>query len=100
MGTTQRKFKMKQLPPTAVEMIIADDMTGTPLAVYFQMNFEQFGALVVEITGNNPKGIDSFRQLMLEAFNRGAQNYSEELMDEEVKSRLASILTTPSGKLQ
>ena len=88
------------MPPTAVEIILAENIGGERLAAYFQMNFEQFGALVVEIAGNNPKGIDAFRELMVEAFNRGAQGYSENLMDEAIKSNLASILTTPSGKLQ
>ena len=34
------------MPPTAVEIIIAENIGGERLAAYFQMNFEQFGALV------------------------------------------------------
>jgi hypothetical protein len=91
---------MKTLPPTAVEMILREDIRGGDLALYFQQNFLQFGALVVEITGNNQNGIEDFAQLMIESFYRGADQFREDVLDEEVKSTLASILTTPSGKLQ
>lgn len=91
---------MKTLPPTAVEMILREDIRGGDLALYFQQNFLQFGALVVEITGNSERGIDDFAQLMIESFYRGAEQFREDVLDEEVKSNLASILTTPSGRLQ
>lgn len=91
---------MKTLPPTAVEMILREDIRGGELALYFQQNFLQFGALVVELTGNNEHGIEDFAQLMIESFYRGAEQFREDVLDKEVKSILASILTTPSGKLQ
>lgn len=92
-------MKLK-LPPTAVEIIIAEDLKGHELAAYFQLNFIEFGALVVELTGNNKKGIKEFAELMVESFYRGAEDFSKDQLDKPDNGKLASILTTPTGKLQ
>jgi len=89
-----------RLPPTAVEIIIAEDLKGAELAAYFQLNFIEFGALVVEITGDNKQGIKEFADLMVESFYRGAEEFRKDQLDKPDGGKLASILTTPTGKLQ
>jgi len=89
-----------ELPPTAVEIIIAEELNGTPLAEYFQLNFIEFGGLVCDITDNDREKIEAFVALMIESFYRGVESFSEEQLDKTDNGKLASILTTPSGKLQ
>jgi hypothetical protein len=91
------KFK---LPPTAVEIIMAEDLKGAELSTYFQLNFLEFGALVVDITDDNQTGIESFVDLMVESFYRGVEQFRKDQLDTPDNGKLASILTTPSGKLQ
>lgn len=92
-------MKLK-LPPTAVDIILAEQLQGEELAAYFQLNFIEFGALVVDMTDNNKQAIESFVELIIESFNRGVKQYSEERLDVKDNGKLASILTTPSGELQ
>jgi hypothetical protein len=89
-----------ELPPTAVEIIIAEDLKGIDLANYLQLNFIELGGLVCDLTENDRGQIKAFVALMIDSFYRGAESFSEEQLDKTDNGKLASILTTPSGKLQ
>jgi hypothetical protein len=89
-----------ELPPTAVEIIIAEGLDGTPLAEYLQLNFIEFGGLVCDMTDNDQAQIERFAQLMIESFYRGVEAFSKYQLDERDGGKLASILTTKIGKIQ
>jgi hypothetical protein len=89
-----------ELPPTAVEIIIAEGLDGMRLAEYFQLNFIEFGGLVCDLTENDGKKIEAFVALMIESFYRGAKSFSEDQLDRSDGGKLASILTTQIGKIQ
>jgi Ni,Fe-hydrogenase III large subunit len=91
---------MKQLPPTAVEIVIAEGLTGTRLAEYLQLNCVEFGGLACDLTGNDEAQIQRFAQLMIEAFYQGVESFREDQLDTPDGGKLASILTTQIGKIQ